>query len=182
MGASTWNYFVPYDPDVRRALARLRESVFEKEQYGDGLPTADSVRQMFYRMAPQMPDLEDARKRLSDSIAAIEDLRAQLPKWPKASSIEELLIQRGENGTHSILDIQGVAGSPEPGAISEMPAEEILRVFGTSRPTRAQVESKLYDEDLLGHPLVADRWQGVFFKVFGDDESVEWFFIGTSGD
>src|SRR5882724_9731460 len=33
MGASGWHYFVPYDTDVSRALAKLREDVFKRGDY-----------------------------------------------------------------------------------------------------------------------------------------------------
>jgi hypothetical protein len=33
MGASSWSYFVPYQPDVNAALRQLRQSVFEQGDY-----------------------------------------------------------------------------------------------------------------------------------------------------
>jgi len=33
MGASGWHYFVPHDPDIGSALARLREDVFQRGAY-----------------------------------------------------------------------------------------------------------------------------------------------------
>ena len=33
MGASGWTYFVPYQPDIRKAFADLRQQVFESGEY-----------------------------------------------------------------------------------------------------------------------------------------------------
>jgi len=33
MGASGWNYFVPYKPDINQALQELRQQVFESGDY-----------------------------------------------------------------------------------------------------------------------------------------------------
>jgi hypothetical protein len=33
MGASAWQYYVPFEPDIRQALARLRQEVFRAGQY-----------------------------------------------------------------------------------------------------------------------------------------------------
>jgi hypothetical protein len=91
-------------------------------------------------------------------------------------------LSSAENGTHSILDIQHVSPLAEFGAVCPMPAEELVKLFGTDRPTRKMVEDKLGDHDLVEHPLVSERWQGIYFVVYRDTQPDELFFMGTSGD
>jgi hypothetical protein len=44
MGASAWQYYVPFEPDIRQALARIRQEVFRAGQYyappGTGRPAS----------------------------------------------------------------------------------------------------------------------------------------------
>jgi len=37
MGASSWHYFTPYQPDVERALQQLRQGVFARREYSFGM-------------------------------------------------------------------------------------------------------------------------------------------------
>lgn len=182
MGASTWNYFVPYDSSVERALQRLRQDVFQAGKYGDGIPASEQMRATFEQMIAVSPDPAAARARMEAAIRQIDALRSQLPQMPKPASMEELLEQRAESGTHSIIDIQRVAPQPEFGAVSPMPPDELTRLFGTEKPSHQAIEEMLSDERLIDHPLVAERWQGVYFTVYADGQPAELFFVGTSGD
>jgi len=100
----------------------------------------------------------------------------------KPTTIDELLEEQGESGTHSILDIHRVSDELDFGAVSPMPSNELEALFGTDKPTRKMVEDKLGDNDLVEHPLVSERWQGVYFTVYRDGRPDQLFFIGTSGD
>jgi hypothetical protein len=113
-----------------------------------------------------------------DSDLAAHDDDSQKP----IGSIEELLEEQGESGTHSILDIQQISAEPEFGAICLMPSKELIRLFGTDKPTRKMVEARLGDYDLVEHPLVSERWQGIYFTIYRDDKPDGIFFMGTSGD
>ncbi len=48
MGASAWQYFVTFDSDTRRALARLRQEVFQAGQYHapPGVPRPASIEEL----------------------------------------------------------------------------------------------------------------------------------------
>jgi hypothetical protein len=58
MGASGWSYFVPYQPDVGRALQSLREEIFRSGAYGKGFlrgediapPEADTIDELLERV------------------------------------------------------------------------------------------------------------------------------------
>jgi hypothetical protein len=183
MGATTWNYFVPYEADAASALQRLRQQVFKEGKYGSGIPKTEDMRAMLEQMIAQGPNPDEARRRMDQALAKIEQLRHLMPpEPPKPATIEALLEQRAENGTHSILDIQRISPTPDFASVCPMPADDLRTVFGTDKPTREMVEDKLGDEPLVEHPLVAERWQGTYFVVFRDGQPNELCFVGTSGD
>ncbi|HTB85545.1 MAG TPA: hypothetical protein VK742_17995 [Candidatus Sulfotelmatobacter sp.] len=202
MGATTWDYFVPYDDDVGGALQRLRELVFREGRYERFTCSADELKpfQEVPGIVDQTAPLEkQVQKQEGESIlqwgVRIQKLLDQFGgESPKAEpdysktpkTIDELLEEQGESGTHSILDIQRISPVPEFGAVSPMPAERLSEIFGTDKPTRKMVESKLGDcreaHDLVENPLVTERWQGVYFILYRDGKPAELFFMGTSGD
>ena len=182
MGASNWSYFVPYDASADRALQNLRAQVFREGKYGDGIPSEDQIRGMFEEMRTRNPSSALSQDRLEEMIQSMKAARSQIPPMPEPDSIEELLEQRAESGTHSILDIQSISDNPEFGSVSRFPAKELVRLFGSDKPTHEAVDRLRYDELLLEHPLISERWQGVYFSVYVGDVPTELFFIGTSGD
>jgi hypothetical protein len=108
--------------------------------------------------APQAP-MRPARK--SESVSA---------------SIAMLLMQAGESGTHSILDITRVGKRLGHATASPLGTGSLLDAFGTAEPSRSQVEASelTFAEEL--------HWQAVYFAVYRDDSPVEWAFVGCSGD
>jgi hypothetical protein len=181
MGATTWNYFTPYDK-VDAALQRLLQDVFKEGKYGSGILAPDDMRAMFEQVLALSPNPALARQQMEEAMARIEQLRDAIPPQPRAETIDELLEQRAESGTHSILDIQRISPTPDFGAVSPLPVEEIQALFGTDKPTRKMVEDKLGDYDLVEHPLVSERWHGIYFTIYRDCRPDELFFMGTSGD
>lgn len=202
MGATTWNYFTPYDEDILAALQRLRAEIFRTRKYQRFVATDEEIEEeeAFNQQVESM--MFDPEKTLFPKPGEDKDewagrvhgqLEGMLPKdsdprthehdtQKPIGSIDELLEEQGESGTHSILDIQGVSDEPEFGAVSPMPADELVELFGTDKPTRKVVEEKLGDYDLVEHPLVSERWQGIYFTVYQDGKPHELFFMGTSGD
>ncbi|MGW5419953.1 hypothetical protein [Streptomyces sp. NPDC003943] len=113
MGASGWDYSVPYQEDLVGAFQALRRKVFEERDYYWG-PGAEV-----------------------DWLPAGE----RLP-WPETEEElwEHELVQ--EEGTHSILDIFKVIGpdeEPDHGTVKQVTEEEALSVLGRRRLTRADV-------------------------------------------
>lgn len=91
-------------------------------------------------------------------------------------SIEELLAQAGESGTHSILDITRCGQRPRISTAFPLRPDLLTSTFGTTEPTHAQVEnSELAFAEAL-------NWQAVYFAVYQDSTPVEWAFVGSSGD
>jgi hypothetical protein len=201
MGATTWDYFVRYDDDVDAALQRLREQTFRAGSY-ERFVVTDEEMERATAFAEQIEsesfDPEQSvhpkpgepmhvwamrvQQQMSKFIGTSpkQSPRKNDPKKP--ATIEELLEEQGESGTHSILDIQRISPVPEFGAVSPMPVERLREIFGTDKPTRKMVESKQGEYELVEDPLVSERWQGVYFTVYRDDRPDELYFIGTSGD
>jgi hypothetical protein len=146
MGASPWFYFVPYTPDTTAALHALREREFQAGRYN---PAEDF---------PQFPvNLAHTPGRQHDTIDdAQEDADA--------------------DGTRSILDIERIAKTPDYGAAVPLDDDALLNYFGTTKPTRDQIEAN--------HALLKDiaRGQGIVTAVYKDGEPTELFFAGYSYD
>ena len=103
MGASGWNYFVLYQPDISRALQELRESIFQQGKYYQRDPYWKDM--TFEEFLPPDPDFSEEDK--ADYLAEFQALQA----LPEPTSIETLLKWNGEDGTHSIIDINEVSVS-----------------------------------------------------------------------
>lgn len=199
MGATTWTYFTPYDANTEAALERLREQVFREGRYerfvlssedlayfqDDTEATAPAVpleKQMLQQPGETMAQWAIRVQKLLHQTVAKAAAEEEPISSEKPTTIDELLEEQGESGTHSILDIYGISDEPEFGTVSQMPAEELEQIFGTHQPTRKMIEDKAGDYALVEHPLVSERWQGVYFAVYHNGNPAELYFIGTSGD
>lgn len=158
MGASGWEYVVPFEGTVERTLEALHARVFE-EEYGD-----------------------------DDTYASLEEL------WED----EEFM---GNEGTHSILDIQRVVHTTAPpservvedyGTLRPLGPDRLIRHFGTDRPSPAQFEEVVAQayaaitippgaqETLLDECRM--RWTGVHVVLYTDDQPTHLGIFGYSGD
>jgi hypothetical protein len=177
MGASGWNYFTPYRDDVGQALQELRERVFREKAYGD--PALSDMPFPPAALAALPPEQRAAfEAMLAERNKLLEPLRALEAQRPEPRTIEELLEQQAESGTHSILDItEGLSDGPDFGTAFPMPQDMLRELFGTLQPTHEQVEAKAMErsEDL-------DRWQCWYVVVYRDGAPSEMYFEGCSGD
>jgi hypothetical protein len=195
MGASGWDYFVPYEANVSTALQRLREDVFARGDYDSG-PSEDELLAAAQRMRPEMDPWmqkckEEAAKlpepfrtkyieftqRVKGEVMNAGSVRPQ-PK-PKPKTIEELLEQRAESGTHSILDIICVSSEPKFGAVSSFPSSKLLEFFGSETPSHAKIK-EVYEAGSLEDFF--KRWEGIYVIAYRDGSPHEIFFAGCSGD
>lgn len=112
MGASGWDYFVPYQSDLNAALKELRQKTFHEGDYwwaGGG---------EFGKSASDFADRPTAMRELFD------DERVQ------------------EDGTHSILDMSRVLADgeePDYSTVQPVTKAEALRRAGTEVLTRDHV-------------------------------------------
>ncbi|MFF8990379.1 hypothetical protein ACF09H_10620 [Streptomyces sp. NPDC014983] len=111
MGASGWEYYVPYQEDLDAALRELRERTFRVGDYfwareGDGTPT------------------EARRPRPSTE----EEMWAD--EWQQHSGTHSIL---------DVFRVQREDEEPEICAVQPVTGEEARRATGTDRLTRAHV-------------------------------------------
>ena len=171
MGASGWSYSTPYDENVEAALRRLQREVFERGDYYK--PWEEIWRHHDSILAKPLDRLEAHERQY---IKMMKSFRLPDRNFVP-SSIQELLEHNAESGTHSILDIFGIADEPIFGAATPVPEEELIRAFGTTRPTAEQVEASGID---FGENL--ERWQAIYYMVYKDGRPHEIRFEGCSGD
>jgi hypothetical protein len=188
MGASGWSYFVPYEEDTSAALQRLREDIFARGEYvtdDDILESVDwEAAARRYARSPRVS--EDMKRRHLAEAERLRKLRqeeGELPKPPsppKPDSIEALLEEQAENGTHSILDITCVSSRPKFGAVSPFPSSKLVEYFNTDKPDHAVIEDRYQWGSL--EKFTSKRWQGIYIIAYKDGKPDEIFFAGCSGD
>ena len=153
MGANPYWYFVPYEADVDAALQKLRLREFQAGGYNPVTPF------LSFPIDPSAP-----------ATGAAHD------------SIEQVIEQCDESGTRSILDIAQVAPTPYDGngmpyfTAFPLDASNVQELFGTSKPTREQVESNQRMWDRI------ERGSAVYTIIFDRGEPHEIFFGGYSFD
>lgn len=179
MGASGWHYFVPYQFEIEKALQELREEVFKRgeygEEYSDSVEIAEIENGKMAEKFPHIPiELLEAYK---EELQAIQKMYPFSAKRRKPKTIPALRKQRGEEGTHSILDIRGISETPTFAKISPLPFAYLTQFFGTEKPTREMAEQKINQIQ-----NVCERWQGFYVIVFQNDTPHEILFVGASGD
>jgi len=166
MGASSWQYFVPYQSNIQKALDELRAEVFQSGKYYIGEPVWHSIDESEYDEYPE----EDMREELKEWLRRMKSM-------DKPITIEDLLEWNGEDGTHSILDITRVSVKPDFGTISPLAHEELISMFGTHEPTSIMIEQKANKIMEL-----RERWQGTYIIVYKDGLPEQIYVAGFSGD
>ena len=153
MGAHPYWYFVPYETDFDAALQKLRLREFQAGRYNPVTP---------FQTFPINPS--------APAPGAMHD------------SIEKVMEQSDESGTRSIIDIAQIAPTPFDGSgmpyftafpLNPSDAEDL---FGTSKPTREQVETNQRMWDRI------ERGSAIYTVIFDKGEPHEIFFGGYSFD
>jgi hypothetical protein len=122
---------------------------------------------------PYEPDVQAALNKLRDLEFRAGRFRGS---ELRPATIEKALENMDADGTASILDIDHVADEPEFCAVAPLPVDELVRCFGTDKPTRAMVEANLdFFEDI-------ERGQGVYIVAYEGGKPAEIFFGGYSFD
>lgn len=80
------------------------------------------------------------------------------------------------DGTRSILDIENIEDTVGFGVAAPLDDDTLEELYGTTKPTRAKIESNMDFFDEL------DRGQAIFVVVYKDGRSDELFFAGYSFD
>lgn len=174
MGASGWSYYVPYDPDLDRALQRLREQVFREGKFYSPDPARrpKSIAQLLEWNA------EDGTHSILDMTRI-----APPPKTPGRSG-RSLPPNSDERGVIDMTRFDPEAhrrwleeAFGSIGAVRELHPDDLRALFGTTRPPRAAVEARASDVmDLRA------RGEGTVVVIYEGDAPVELFFTAFSGD
>lgn len=173
MGASSWAYFVPYQPNIEQALQELRQSVFESGAYYKASEFQERIaRQLFAAGQLTNAQLAMQLEEIADTVR------------PKPKTIEELIDQLNEaddqDMTHSIIDIEHVSDEADDTfRASPLSAEQHEDVLGTARPTRALLEKNEIQSALFN---LVERGCAYYLIVYADDQPHELFFVGVTGD
>lgn len=164
MGASGWNYFTPYQQDVEQALQLLRKQVFESRSNATS------------RRKPSDFDLLPEQDKWA--FEGVQDTDDEI-SFDGFNSIEELLEECAEDGTHSILDIEATSNAPGFAVAWPAPQDALIEVFGSAKPSHEQIAEKWME---LTKALELERWQAVYVIVYADGIPAEIYFEGISGD
>jgi hypothetical protein len=131
MGASAWDYVVPYQPDLGAALDALRRQVFATGEY---------VKPGSYGDVFDLPEP-----------SSVDDLTGQEQYW-------EFM---GTSGTHSIIDVPHVVPAgftgKEFGTIRPLSDAECAELFGTTQPSHADY-TPLAGSQRLHEYVTGGRW------------------------
>ncbi|HEX8325445.1 MAG TPA: hypothetical protein VF595_16195 [Tepidisphaeraceae bacterium] len=207
MGASGWSYFIKYERDASRALIALQQRVFNRCEYGQTDFSRTIASQILEETEEKVlirdvklyvvakwaeaasrgeiePGTSMPEVQITSALTAEfrRERNRHLQTWlgkqnPKFSSIEAVKTHFGEAGTHSIIDISGISAKPAPFHASPLPIEDIVRIFGNSKPTRPSIESTL----LPLNSTVAS-WHAWYMPVWTGSKKSHYYFEGASGD
>ena len=155
MGASGWEYVVPYQQDLGAALDSLRREVFAAGEF---------VKPSSYGDVFDLPEP-----------GSVDDLTEQEQYW-------EFM---GTSGTHSIIDVLSVipAGFDRDdfGTIRPLSEAECAELFGAAQPGRTDYESLAGTERMHGY-VTGGRWTGRAAVLWENGAPAEIVFWGYSGD
>lgn len=155
MGASGWEYVVPYQQDLGAALDALRRDVFAAGDY---------VKPSAYGDVFDLPDP-----------ASVDDLTEQEQYW-------EFM---GTSGTHSIIDVLTVTPADfdgdDFGTIRPLSDAECSELFGTAQPGRTDYEPLAGTERLHDY-VTGGRWTGRAAVLWDNGAPAEVVFWGYSED
>jgi hypothetical protein len=168
MGASGWEYFVPYQPDINGALQKLREDVFRQGRYykRPSIANEETDETTLYTLPPEVAEI-------------VREELAYLKSLPEPTTPDELLQYNYDSGTHSIIDLISVTTTPEFGTASPLTPQQLDALLGTDKPTRAMIDP---DHILTNIHNWRGRGEGLYIIVYQDDQPSEIFFTGFSGD
>lgn len=190
MGATSWDYFVPYQPDMRQVLADLHKEVFAQGLYEFPDPQGP---ELFLDAFELEEPHRSEQLRLYGFGAYLESMSpeelftemARVSRLDHAPDLETLRLQQtmSESGTHSILDIPPDAIYPERRGVGLYPLtpKDCLAVFGTTAPDRETIEDWQWSLERDAYELTS-RNEGFYVTVFKAGIPDEIYIDGYSGD
>jgi hypothetical protein len=181
MGASEWAYFVPYQPDISAAFRDCRHREFNLH-YANRDHRGDAIRQLQWSLGDQymqtmFDDPEDREHYREDIQSRIRYLESLPVPTTIDEQIKEFVQTTMEEGTGTILDMEGISDQEDFFRITPLTSAELIEIFATDTPDHDMVAAKRSE--------VTDfrkSQKGTYVIVFKDGQPDEIFFGGFSGD
>jgi hypothetical protein len=174
MGASGWHYFAPFQADISKALRELQEDIFQRGNYLKMDDSLESIDEWIASLRTLPAD-----DHLTTTMLNEAQWRRQLVSRGEPTTIEELREWNAESGTHSIIDILSVGDVATFGVAAPLTDEELVRLFGTTQPTRTMTD---VSETIRTLTDLRDNWEGTYVVLYHDGQPDEILFAGFSGD
>lgn len=209
MGASSWHYFTPYQPDAEAALQQLRNDVFARNDYSRGFGGFARANDPH---GPRRPDPASFLQHAADLAGPNGRLlRAAMAGDYTGLSEQERRIAQQLLPMLQQLAVEATGNDDEPGdppgsidELLEMAAEDgthsildiqhtaLQRDFAVALPMPASRIQEWFGTTEPTHEQVEeysldvaeelDRWEALYLTVFRDGKPHEYAFIGCSGD
>lgn len=188
MGASSWEYYVPYQADISVALQKLCESVYLEvaQKYPTRIERIaqleDDIKHLDGLYPHSQTDAHQAELREShadDLLYSLKRLRALPEPTTIQEKIYELHIICEPDGTGTILDMRGIANEPSYFEIAPLSEKKLVDILGTSQPTRELIEIKKIKRAIIEHQR---SQMGSYIIVYKNGQPDEIYFVGFSGD
>ncbi len=178
MGASGWKYTTPFTPDPEQALQQLRRQVFAEGRYAkpgdlfhiDGVDARALERMMPWPWRAFMAGVRAF-------FAVTSGLRWVLRGGRGPRTIDELLEDCAEEGTHSILDIERTSDRRDIGVAFPLPEKLRKRHLNRAEPTHED-----FERAADGFMDSVGRWEAMYFVLYRNGQPDEYAFVGCSGD
>lgn len=190
MGREPWDYFTPYQEDLEKALAELRKQEFLAGRYGlyyvkrdlKELITPEYVEKHYGGSLPWegLAPWEDGFDEINPSPEELIQEHGSI-----AAAIEAVRIEREEDGTSSILDMEGFSEHPESFMVCPISHQKLQDWFGTAQPDRTVIENVLLkesDPDVWDEFWDFDRGTGRYIILYDQGQPTEIFWAGYSFD
>lgn len=175
MGASEWACIVPYQPDFSAAMIEAQRQEY-METYDGRVSRESAIAQLRSDMdyfLSQDPS-ESTRQYFERRIHDLESLR-------EPTTLEEAIqlvrAIEAEEGTGSILDMEGISDQPDYFMITPLTDAELFALFGMPQPDHDMVMAAMHQ--ITGYRASA---QGTCLVIYRDGQPDEIFFGGFSGD
>ena len=212
MGATSWRYYTPFDPDAATALRRLREDVFARGDYVDLTGQLDDQLRATMKRFGRDPDEAAAQREIQRSLqlqralesgrrADLEGLDAEERAFVKrmrwftrfARLLGAAPPGAGKRGKPRSIDAL-LERAEESGTHSILDITEIAprRREGAAAPLSEKTIERVFGTARPTRDQVEARWsdvaeslrreQACFLVVFRDGQPDEYAFIGVSGD
>ncbi len=167
MGANPYHYVVSYRPLPDVLFPELLEPEF-------CIRTAlDDLRCWVFLAGNYQPP--DPGKWVTD-LSRPPEVSFEVSKIREGLAVIKEELIDSNDGTRSILDLDHVAGAPEYNAVGPLPGATLVRLYGTTEPTREMVLAN------MSFFLELDRGQGVYVVLYKEEEPDEILFAGYSYD